>query len=80
MRLMVLPILLAVIGFASTARAYQITTACQKNTDDGRLLLSDGRIIPEGSRTRILSYTPTRVENVWTFGPCRVDIQPLGRR
>lgn len=71
---------LIAVGSSSAAQAYQITTGCQKSLMDGRLLFSDGRVIPEGAETRIMGYNPSRTENGWTFGLCRVDIKKAAQR
>ena len=52
----------------------RMTMACQRNLDDGRTLISDGRLIPDGARTKIVSYRPTRRETGWSYGTCTVDV------
>ena len=47
------------------------TVSCQRNTEDGRILV-DGRQV--GERTyRVVSYRVTRNEGLWTYGRCVID-------
>lgn len=43
---------------------------CQQNLDDGRILVTDGRLLPSTGRYKVESYEPTRSDNGWSYGPC----------
>lgn len=70
----------AVIAFASTAFAAQhpidLILTCQQNTSDGRILISDGTLIPETiKRYKMKSYRPTGIMSPgWTTGTCVVSV------
>jgi len=71
-----LAILLGALPYAVAAQPMQMNMECQQNTDDGRLLVANGNMLPANARFRITQYRPTRREDGWTFGPCTVVVTP----
>lgn len=73
---------LAVMAFfvASSASAQSgrtLQTTCQKNLSDGRILVSDGRAIPDGYGFKVVKYTPRSRDSGWSTGPCTVVLRKL---
>lgn len=47
------------------------TVSCQRNTEDGRILV-DGREVGD-ARYRVIRYQVTRNEGLWTYGRCLIE-------
>ena len=44
---------------------------CQQNTNDGRILVANGDMLPQGARYRVKTYRPTKnTGDGWTTGSC----------
>lgn len=49
------------------------TVSCQKNTEDGRVLV-DGRAVGD-RRYRVLRYDMMKDEGLWTYGRCLIEFR-----
>jgi hypothetical protein len=63
-----------VLSRGEARAATPIQTNCQKNLSDGRILVVDGRVLPENSRFKILSYRAVRQDSGWSYGPCTLKV------
>lgn len=52
----------------------RISTQCQKSMDNGQVLAVDGRVLPAGARSRLVSYRAQFVRDGWSYGPCVYDV------
>jgi len=48
----------------------EMVLSCQQNLSDGRILVSDGTLLPADARYAIKRYTPKRQADGWYYGPC----------
>ena len=48
----------------------EMVLSCQQNLSDGRILVSDGTLLPADARYTIKRYTPKRQADGWSYGPC----------
>ncbi len=73
-------LVLAGPAFALSAKdSLTIRTECQQNTDNNKILIVDGSLIPEG-RYKINAYTPIRRDDdMWTHGPCAITFPRIPR-
>ncbi len=53
----------------------KVKTICQKNLREGRILVKDGRILPDNARFRIVAYKPTSRDGIWSSGSCVVVVK-----
>lgn len=47
---------------------------CQQNLSDGRILVSEGNLLPENARYKVLSYTPISNQGGWSYGECKLNM------
>ncbi len=59
---------------ASAEAGTKMTMQCQQNLSDGRVLVSDGTLLPENARFKVLSYKPARKSDGWSYGTCVLDV------
>ncbi len=56
---------------AQAAGGVPMTVPCQRNLDDGRVLLSDDPL-PPNPRYTVLHYAPSTSSEGWSHGQCEI--------
>jgi hypothetical protein len=51
----------------------RMTIACQKNMDDGRILV-DGTQLPANATYKVKSFHPTSRDGIWSYGTCVIEL------
>ena len=67
-------------GGAVAQSSVRMNLTCQKNLSDGRILVSDGRLLPDNARFKVISYRETSRDGGWSQGPCVLDVTKGGSR
>ncbi len=66
-------VLLVLASGASAEAGSRMTVSCQKNMEDGRILV-DGRRVGN-SGYRVLRYDMMRNEGLWSYGRCLIELR-----
>ena len=51
----------------------RMTITCQKNMDDGRILV-DGTQLPPNATYKVKSFHPTSRDSIWSYGTCVIEL------
>jgi hypothetical protein len=51
----------------------RMTIACQKNMDDGRILV-DGTQLPTNATYKVKSFHSTSRDGTWSYGTCVIEL------
>ena len=52
----------------------EMVMACQQSLSDGRILVSNGNLLPPNARYVIKRYTPKGQDNGWSHGECVLSV------
>ena len=66
--------ILIVSSNANAQGSARMKTICQKNLSDGRILVVDGRVIPDNATFKVIKYRPKSRDSVWSTGPCIIAV------
>jgi hypothetical protein len=75
MRVLIAMLAAAWVMPAHAARpAIGMVVACQQNLSDGRILVTDGTLLPPDARYVVKRYTPSTKDAGWSHGQCVLSV------
>ncbi len=65
---------LAAVPAPAAPAPIEMALACQQNLSDGRILVSDGALLPPNARYVIKRCTPKTQDGGWSHGECMLSV------